>query len=103
MGERTREGTIFRKLPFGSFIVMATHLLDEKVADLLQQHHDACRLAVVLGGDPGQAHHVEQGEQEWLHLAEISPLYVLQRAPEGLQVQVDVLGFAQSCVKQQTS
>lgn len=102
-GREEERGTRFRKLPLGSISVTATHLLDEKVADLLQQHHDACRPAVVLGGDPDQTHHVEQGEQERLHLAEVSPLYVLQMAPEGHQVQVNVLGFTQSCVKQHKS
>lgn len=78
---------------------MATHLLDEKIADFLEQHYQPRGYTVVLGGDPGQTHHVEQGEQERLHLAELSLLYGLQMASEGHQVQVNVPSFSQSCEK----
>lgn len=78
---------------------MATHLPDEKIADFLEQHYQPRGYAVVLGGDPGQTHHVEQGEQERLHLAELSLLYGLQMASERHQVQVNVPGFSQSCEK----
>lgn len=75
----------------------ATHLLNEKVADFLKQHHDPHGHTVVPGGDPDPAHHVQQRDQERLHPAELNSLYVLQGLLEGCQVQVNVLSFAQSC------
>lgn len=79
--------------------ITATDLLNEKVADLLEQHHYPHGHVVVLGGDPDQTHHVEQREQERLHLTELNPLYVFQAALEGHQVQANILSFGQSCVE----
>ena len=79
--------------------ITATHLLNEKVADFLEQHYYPHRHVVVLGGDPNQTHHMEQKDQERLHLAEVNPLDVVQVSLEGHQVQVNVLSFSQSCVK----
>lgn len=99
MGERKRDGTFIKKPPLANAGITATHLLNEKVADFLEQHYYPHGHVVVLGGDPDQTHHVEQGGQERLHLAELNPLYVLQVALEGCQVQVNVLSFSQSCVE----
>ena len=99
MGERRREGTLIKKIPLANAGITATHLLNEKVADFLEQHYYPHGHVVVLGGDPDQTHCVEQRDQERLHRAELNPLYVVQVALEGHQVQVNVLSFGQSCVK----
>lgn len=97
--ERRRKEIFIKKIPLANAGITATHLLNEKVADFLEQHHDPHGHTVVLGGDPDQTYHVEQRDQERLHLTELNRLYVLQVLLEGHQVQVNVLSFAQSCVK----
>lgn len=86
-------------IPLANTGSMATHPLDEEVADFLEQHYYPCGHVVVLGGDPDQTHHMEQRDQERLHLTELNLLDVLQVALEGHQVQVNVLSFGQSCGK----
>lgn len=73
-----------------------TNLLDEKVADLLEQHSEPPWGAVGLARGPNQTDHVEQRLQPRLHLWELHGLEGFQVAAERHQVRVDVLRLHQS-------
>lgn len=71
-------------------------LLDEEVAELLEQHREPPWAAVGLAGGPDQTDHVQQGPQPWLHLRKLQALEELQVAGEWCQVRVDVPCLCQS-------
>jgi hypothetical protein len=60
----------------------ATHLLDEEVANLLEQHCEPPWGAVALASSPNQTDHVEQRPQPGLHLRKFQVL-------QGVQVVVE--------------
>lgn len=70
-------------------------LLDEEVADLLEQHGEPPRRAVGRACSPDETDHVEQRLQLWLHLGKLQALEDLQVVGEWHQVYSDVLGLCQ--------
>lgn len=85
-----------RSHPARGWGILGANLLDQKVADLLQQHHQAPRAAVQLTRGPDQADHVQQRPQPWLHLRKLQALERFQVAVQRHQVRVDVPCFHQS-------
>lgn len=73
-----------------------TNLLDEKVADLLEQHSETPWGAVGLARGPNQTDHMEQRLQPRLQLWELHGLEGFQVEAEWHQVHVDVLRLHQS-------
>lgn len=82
---------------------LGAHLLDQKVADLLQQHREPPWAAVRLTRGPDQADHVQQGPQPGLHVGKLQALEALQVTAQGRQVGVDVPRLRQSWKEQETT
>lgn len=73
------------------------HLLDEEVADLLQQNDEPRWLVVVFAVGPHQTHRVHQRADLTPRLRELHVLDVLKAPLQGLQIGADVVGLLQSC------
>ena len=74
----------------------AANLLDEKVAGLLEQHHEPPWGVVGLARGPNETDHVEERLKLWLHLGKLHALEGFQVVVEWPQVHVDVLRLCQS-------
>ena len=83
--------------------LLGAHLLDQKVADLLQQHCEPPWAAVRLTRGPDQADHVQQGPQPGLHVRKLQALEVLQVTTQWRQVGVDVPRLRQSWKERETT
>ena len=73
------------------------YLVDEKIADLLEQNDDSGRSVVVLGTRPDQADNVHHRSNVLLDLIEFGLLNVLDVRSQRLQIQVDVLRLMKGC------
>lgn len=76
--------------------IPGANLLDQKVADLLQQHREPPGAAIGFARGPDQADDVQQRLQPWLHLGKLQALQGFQVVLQWHQVGVDVPGLRQS-------
>jgi len=72
-------------------------LLNEKVADFLQQDDDTPRFAVVSGVTPRETDNVHQRRQMMRDVLKLNQFDLVEHLPERLQVQTDVLCLVQCC------
>jgi len=72
-------------------------LVDEEVADFLQQNDDASWPAVVARVTPRQTDDVQQRRQVLRYVLELDQLDLVELQLDGLQVQTDVLRLVQRC------